>query len=101
MPEIERQTRSIFDRIHQAQGEDPYIFHRLVSLLSTEYLKVESSWFVGKICLDAGCGSNANATYSMLRMDAKRVYAFDLDSGNNNTILETVPRYLTEFEGRY
>ena len=101
MAEFEQKTRLIFDRLHQSQGEDPYIFNRLVSLLSTEYLKVESNWFVGKTCLDAGCGSNANATYSMLRMGAERVYAFDLDSGNDDTILETVPRYLTEFEGRY
>ena len=87
--------------MHQAQGEDPYIFKRLVSLLSTEYLEVEDDWFVGKTCLDAGCGSNANATYSMMSMGAEKVHAFDLDPGHGPTILDTVPDRLQEFEGRY
>lgn len=99
--EFEKKTRAIFDELHKSQGEDPYIFNRLTSLLTTEYLKVDKDWFVGKVCLDAGCGSNANATYSMLRMGAGKVYCFDLDSGTEKSVLESVPRYLTEFEGRY
>lgn len=98
---FEQKTRKIFDELHRSQGDDPYIFNRLVSLLSTEYLKVEDDWFIGKTCLDAGCGSNANATYSMLSMGAEKVYSFDLDSGTGTTILDTVPAQLQEFEDRY
>jgi len=47
--------------------------------------------------LDVGCGSNANATYSMLESGAGKVYAFDLDE----TIFETVPICLKDFEGKY
>ena len=99
--EFERKTRAVFDPIHESQGEDAYIFSRLAGLLSTDYLRVEKDWFVGKICLDAGCGSNANATYAMLHMGARKVYALDLDSGTGNTILESVPKRLEEFDGRY
>ena len=87
--------------LHKSQGQDPAIFARLTSLLTTEYLRVKEDWFVGKICLDAGCGSNGNATYSMLQMGAEKVHAFDLDPGTEDTILQSVPPYLREFEGRY
>lgn len=51
----------------------------MTSLLNTEYLKLDKNYFHGKICLDAGCGSMGNATHSMLRMGAKKVYAMDLE----------------------
>lgn len=47
--------------------------------------------------MDAGCGSNANATYSMLEHGEKYIYAFDLDE----TIFETVPNFLRDYEGKY
>ena len=59
--ELEKTSRAVFDEIHNSQGEEPNILNRLASLLSTEYLKVDEDWFVGKICLDADCGSDANA----------------------------------------
>jgi len=99
--QFEQTTRTVFDEIHRAQGDDQAIFKRLAGLLNTEYLGVEDDWFADKICLDAGCGSNANATYSMLSMGAKKVYAFDLDPGSGDTVLDTAPKYLSEFEGRY
>lgn len=90
---FEKETRQLFHKLHSAQAESSYIFQRLTSLLSTEYLNVPEDFFEGKICLDAGCGSNANATYAMLKMGAKKVYAFDLDK----SIYETAPRMLEEF----
>ena len=52
---------------------------------------------MGKTCLDAGCGSNANATYSMLSAGAAKVNAFDL----NKSIFETAFKMLKGFEKRY
>lgn len=95
--DLEKRTRKIFHEIHKTQGNNPTIYNRLLSLLNTDYLKVEENFFHGKICLDAGCGSNAYATRSMLKMGAKRVYAFDLDK----TILETAPKFLNDFKGKY
>ncbi len=95
--ELERETRRIFHKIHTSQGNAPEIFNRLTSLLSCDYLEVKKDFFKNKVCLDAGCGSNANATFSMLKMGAKKVYAFDLDK----TILKSVPKFLHGFEGRY
>ncbi len=94
---FEKTTRRIFHKIHVVQGETPQIFNRLKMLLSPEYLQLPADYFGGKVCLDAGCGSNANATSSMLQWGAGKVYAFDLD----NTIRKSVPKYLKGFEGRY
>ncbi len=94
---FETRTRKIFHELHKQQGENAQIFQRLTALLTPTYLQVPEDFFHGKICLDAGCGSNANATYSMLQQGAARVYAFDL----NDTIFETVPRHLQAFEGKY
>ncbi len=76
---IEKKTRDVYPTIHTKQGENKGIFNRLTQLMSPNYLKEEDNFFKGKICLDAGCGSNANSTYSMLKYGAEKVYAFDLD----------------------
>lgn len=94
---FEKNTRRVFHAIHVEQGENPRIYRRLTSLLSTQYLRVRRDYFTGKVCLDAGCGSNANATYAMLRLGARRVHAFDLD----DTVLKTAPKYLRQFPRRY
>lgn len=97
MKPIEKKTRRIFHAIHVEQAKDQSTFKRLVELLSPEYLKVPDDFFVGKICLDAGCGSNSNATYSMLSAGARKVYAMDLDK----SILKVAPKTLEVFEGKY
>ena len=94
---IEKDTRGLFHTLHSGQAADKKIFDRLVGLLSPEYLRVPKDFFKGKECLDAGCGSNANATFSMLSHGAKKVYAFDLDK----SILTVAPRMLRPYEGRY
>lgn len=97
MKKVEKQTRKIFHKLHTAQAQDKAIFNRLVKLLSTSYLQVPDDYFQGKKCLDAGCGSNANATYAMLEMGAEKVCAFDLDT----SILSVAPEMLKKFEGKY
>lgn len=94
---VEKTTRKIFHKIHQMQGDNQEIYYRLATLLSTEFLEVEPDFFNQKVCLDAGCGSNANATFNMLSMGAKKVFAFDLD----DSIQETARKCLKQFEGRY
>ena len=94
---FERKTRAIFHELHKKQVDSRKIFNRLKDLLNPSYLKESDDFFKGKICLDAGCGSNASATYSMLEHGAGKVYAFDLDE----TIFETAPNCLRDFEGKY
>lgn len=94
---MERKTREIFHAIHKVQGNEKAIFDRLKDLMSPAYLRENEDFFQEKICLDAGCGSNANASYSMLAHGAAKVHSFDLDE----SIFETVPRLLKEFDGRY
>lgn len=95
--QIEKKTRTLFHGIHKKQAGNDEVFSRLVSLLSPEYLQESPDFFKQKICLDAGCGSNANATHSMLLQGAEKVYAFDLDE----SIFETAPSKLQSFEGKY
>jgi hypothetical protein len=44
---FEKDTRQLFHKLHSAQAENEYIFHRLTSLLSTRYLQVEDDFFQG------------------------------------------------------
>lgn len=97
MKPVEKKTRRIFHAIHTEQAKDQATLKRLAELLSPKYLKVPDNFFVDKVCLDAGCGSNANATYSMLSAGAKKVYAMDLDE----SILKVAPKTLQDFKGRY
>jgi ubiquinone/menaquinone biosynthesis C-methylase UbiE len=87
MIKIEKDTRKLFHKIHTKQAQDKFTYNRLVNLLSTNFLKVKKDFFKDKICLDAGCGSNANATISMINMGAKTVFPMDLD----DTIFEILP----------
>jgi ubiquinone/menaquinone biosynthesis C-methylase UbiE len=88
MIKIEKDTRKLFHKIHTKQVQDKFTYNRLLSLLSTDFLKVKKDFFKDKICLDAGCGSNANATTSMINMGAKMVFPMDLD----DTIFEILPK---------
>lgn len=94
---LEKDSREIFHALHTAQAEDRAIYDRLTSLYSPQYFGVPEDWFHGKVCLDAGCGSNANGSYAMLSMGAEKVHAFDL----NETIFEVAPKRLKRFAGRY
>jgi ubiquinone/menaquinone biosynthesis C-methylase UbiE len=94
---VEGKTRRLFHGLHKQQAADDKTFKRLVGLLSPEYLRLPKNYFEGKVCLDAGCGSNANATFSMLTHGAEKVCAFDLDK----SIFAVAPKKLSEFKGRY
>jgi ubiquinone/menaquinone biosynthesis C-methylase UbiE len=94
---IKNKSREIFHDLHKKQANNNYIFTRLADLLTTKFLGVDDDFFHGKVCLDAGCGSNANASYSMLNMGADYVYPMDLDKSIN----KTSERVLGDFYGRY
>ena len=94
---LEQDSRAIFHDLHVKQGRNKNIYDRLTNLLSTDYLGLPKDYFKDKICLDAGCGSNANATYNLLEMGAKMVHAFDLDE----SIFEIAPQLLKKYKGHY
>ena len=95
-PRASDPTRRIFDRIHRDQAEDPQLYQRLVSLLSTEYLQLPPDYFASKTCLDTGCGSNANATRAMLELGAGSVVALDLDES-----IASAARHLASYTNRH
>lgn len=97
LKQIERKTRKIFHKLHSEQAADKKVFARLVALLNPKYLHLPQNFFEGKICLDAGCGSNANATYSLLSHGAAKVCAFDLDE----SIFPVAQKILRPFKGKY
>jgi len=75
---IKEETRKVFDEHHREQANDTKLFKRLTSLISTEYFQVDDDFFKNKKVLDMGCGSNANASYAFLELEAKQVVSADL-----------------------
>lgn len=72
-------TRQIFDQHHRIQAASTELYERLVSLVSPGYFGVAEDYFLDKSVLDAGCGSNANASFGFLTMGARHVCSADLD----------------------
>ncbi|OAI45217.1 hypothetical protein AYO42_03185 [Rhizomicrobium sp. SCGC AG-212-E05] len=94
---FEKKTRQVFHEIQTAILDDESQKRRTLLTSSPEYMGVEPSFFEGKTCLEAGCGSIAPGTQSMLAAGASMVKAVDLDE----SIFEIAPKYLAQFDGRY
>jgi ubiquinone/menaquinone biosynthesis C-methylase UbiE len=77
-PTFEQVTRGVFDRHHRVQAANSDLYDRLVSLVSPEYFGLPADHFRARTVLDAGCGSNANASFAFLALGAARVHSADL-----------------------
>jgi SAM-dependent methyltransferase len=53
---------------------------RFIGMFSTEYFGLSSDYFVGKRCLDAGCGDTAKLLISLFRLGCRDLHGFDLGS---------------------
>ncbi len=71
------QTREVFDAHHRQQAADDAIFNRLTSLITPDYFGMTPAEFQGLKILDAGCGSNANASAAFLALGAQ-VHSIDI-----------------------
>lgn len=76
--EFRDRTRTVFDAHHREQAGDPTLFRRLTSLVSPQYFGLAPDHFAGKLVLDAGCGSNANASHAFLSLGAAEVHSVDV-----------------------
>jgi 2-polyprenyl-3-methyl-5-hydroxy-6-metoxy-1,4-benzoquinol methylase len=72
-----QETRTVFDAHHRQQAADEAIFNRLTALVTPEYFGMASADFKGLRILDAGCGSNANASAAFLALGAQ-VHSVDV-----------------------
>lgn len=95
--DLEQVTRSVFDPQHREQAADPQIRARIGSLVSPEYFGLAPAFFRDKVVLDAGCGSNAHATYAFLEHGARHVHAIDL----GEDWMDCARDELGVFEGRF
>ncbi|WP_434725330.1 class I SAM-dependent methyltransferase [Mesorhizobium sp. RIZ17] len=77
---FEAETRTVFDRYQRQQENDDHIFDRLVSLIEEEYFGLPTGSFRGLDVLDAGCGSNANASYAFIDKGARNVVSLELSN---------------------
>ena len=66
-------------------------------MLSTKFLGVDKKFFKNKVCLDAGCGANANATYNLLNLGAKFVHGIDINKSVLVTARKTIDK---KFKGK-
>lgn len=96
---LEKETRKVFKQIHEGILKDKTASNRFRSMLTTAYLGVEDSFFHGKVCLDAGCGSHGGGIYNLFSLGAEKVYGLDVDS----TFVEPVKKVLEDggFNGKY
>lgn len=94
---IESKTVKVFDILHKEQLRKKKIFFRLKNLLSTKFLRVDKNFFKKKVCLDAGCGANANATYNLLKLGAKFVHGIDINKSVLVTARKTIDK---KFKGK-
>lgn len=97
LPNFETDTRQVFNEHHREQAVDENVFNRLVGLISTDYFQVAPDYFKGKIVLDAGCGSNANASFAFLCLGAEHVFCLDM----GDKWLDCANRMLQPFKSRY
>lgn len=95
--EIKEKTRNIFHEIHLGHLEVDSLMNRLKEHTQITRLGFPEGFFKNKICLEAGCGSLAPMTLSLLEHGAGFVYAIDL----NETIFVEAPKILEAFEGKY
>lgn len=93
---VEKRTRKVFHDIHARQIQCTSQFERTLRLSSLESLGVDKDFFVGKTCLDAGCGSFAPGAQNMLALGASKVFAMDVDE----SIFELAPKYLHSYGER-
>ena len=89
--QIEISTAQLYNNIHKAQFSKK-IFKRISNNLNTEYLRLKKDFFIGKLCLDAASGLNANATVDLLNLGAKHVHLFDI----NKNILKVTKKFLNK-----
>src|ERR1700684_3765613 len=95
--DFERTTRSVFDQHHRAQDRDEQIFQRLARLIDEDYFGFEPGSLARMRVLDAGCGSNGNCSYALLRSGAGHVTALDL----GDHWIAPVSRRLVGFRDRF
>lgn len=72
------QTRAIYHQQHSRIAADRVTMERFVGMFSTEYFGVPEDFFVGKRCLDAGCGDTAKLLISLYQMGARDLHGMDL-----------------------
>ena len=70
---FQNRTRNTFHGIHVAQTSNEGQLERTQLVNSPEFMGVAPSFFEGKVCLEAGCGSFAPGSQSMLAHGAAKV----------------------------
>lgn len=96
-PVFERDTRQVFDSHHREQEESDQIFERLTTLIDQDYFGVPQDFFEDKLVLDAGCGSNCNCSYALLKCGAKHVTSMDM----GEEWQDCARKRLAPFSGRF
>ena len=95
---IEIETQKLFSSIHPKQFQSDKIFKRLKILLNHKFFGVKKNFFKDKICLDAGCGLNLNATLNLLELGAKYVYSCDLNPKLKKLENKQFKKYKEQYE---
>lgn len=96
MDDFERITRETFDKQQRLQDGDDRVFSRLANLVTEEYFGLSVGAFHGLDILDAGCGTNANASHAFLARGARNVVSLEL----GHSWMDCAKRRLAKFGAR-
>lgn len=93
MQDFSLETRSVYEDQHTKVSSDKVAMDRFLSMFSTEYFSVDKDFFVGKKCLDAGCGNTAKLLIALTDMGAESVTGLDLGDGFIEPSLSSFKRW--------
>ena len=87
-PDLSKQTRQVFHKIHVEHLADDYIAERHSEVIDLNAMNLESSAISGKLCADLGCGSAGHGVLNLLRLGAEKVHGLDVDDSFIRTASE-------------
>ncbi|MEK7554755.1 MAG: class I SAM-dependent methyltransferase [Patescibacteria group bacterium] len=76
----EQKTGSIYGTLFKGYSEN--LFDKSVELFEQRHNRwgIDTNWFKGKVCLDAGCGGG-RFVIALAKLEAKRAYGIDISEG--------------------
>jgi ubiquinone/menaquinone biosynthesis C-methylase UbiE len=74
------ETRKVYQSIHEKGVADEQFVKRLHTRYKERTYTFDKKWFVGKECLDAGCGNLGSLIIGLLSLVVQKVYAVDIGS---------------------
>ena len=93
------ETRKVYQRIHEKGVTNEQFVKGIYTRYKQRTYTLDKKWFVGKECLDVGCGGQGSMIVGLLSLGVQKVYAIDIGSDwigglrkvlENHNVLESI-----------